>query len=251
MKLEDKLSVVNFFVNNPTFSIIEVSSFTGVSKSTVQRILSNPEYSDIITITGRTIKEQLEYNLKVGRKKGGINSFMNNTATKDSSGRFTGSITVQNGENNELKKIEDIKIIVDFYSRNPNLTLDVLTSKINQKYNTNYTRDYIYDCLLDSRVEELYGLLISSAISNNLTANYQGFIRKFGIMIFTIDELSKYELTDMEIAVLIYRFNNGTIKSATDAAKHFNCSKTNITNIENRALNKIKQKKLEEGKKIK
>ena len=66
MKGEEKLSVVRYFINNPTFSILEVASNTGVSKSTVQRILSNPEYSDItIPSTGRTIKEQLEYNLKM------------------------------------------------------------------------------------------------------------------------------------------------------------------------------------------
>lgn len=254
MKNADKVSkinnVVNCFITNPNFTMVELSNNTGVSKSTVQRMLSNPEYSDIvIPSTGRTIKEQLEYNLIMGRRKGGRNSFQNNSFTKDENGKFSGSTRREQESNNELTKQEDIKLIVDFFCKNPNSTLDYMASTLSLKTNKQYTRDYVYNCLLDPRVEEMFGMLIKCAISNQLSNNNQGFFKKFGTITFDIKTLSSYNLSDEEISVILYRFNGGIVRSTSDAALHFNCSKTTITNIENRALEKIKQTKKDEDQK--
>ena len=232
--------VVNYFIENPTSTMIEISDSIGISKSSVQRILNKDEYSDIyIDKTGRTIKEQLTHNLNMGKKKGGKNSFQYNIALKDNDGKFIGSIENYDYIDNEEIKQQDIELIVEYYCTHSTDTLESIVEQINNKYNKKYTKAYVYNCLLDPRVEALFEPIVSEEIKNQLSNNYQGFFKKFGFISMDLETLSKYDLTDREIAILLYRFNNGKIKSTQEAATHFNCSKTVITKIEDKALEKI------------
>ena len=232
--------VVNYFIDNPTYTMIDIANQTGISKSSVQRILNKDEYADkIISKTGRTIKEQLTYNLNMGKKKGGKNSFQYNIALKDDNGKFIGSVENYDYIDNEEIKQQDIELIVDYYCTHSTDTLESIVEQINDKYNKKYTKAYVYNCLLDQRVEALFEPIVSEEIKNQLSNNYQGFFKKFGFISMDLETLSKYDLTDREIAILLYRFNNGKIKSTQEAAQHFNCSKTVITKIEDKALEKI------------
>ena len=211
----------------------EISNKTGVSKSTVQRILNQDNSSRMyIPSTGRTVKEQLQYNLVMGKRKGGKHCFQNNIALKDNEGKFIGCIENNYYVDKEEEKQQDVNLIVEYYCSHSTETLDNIVEQINEKYNKRFTKSYVYDCLLDSRVELLFGPIVSQEIKLQLSNNNQGFFKKFGFISMDIETLSKYQLTDKEIAVLLYRFNNGTIKSTQDAALHFNCSKTVITNID-------------------
>jgi len=232
--------VVNYFLENPTSTMIEISNSICVSKSTVQRILNKECFSSlIIPSTGRTIKEQLSHNLSMGKKKGGKNSFQYNTAIKDENGKFVGSVFNYDYIDHEAIKQQNIELIVKYYCYNSTESLEEIVEKINELYNKDFTKDYVYDCLLDSRVEALFGPIVSEEIKNQLSYNVHGFFRKFGFISMDKQTLSMYNLNEREIAVLLYRFNDGKLKSTQETAEHFNCSKTVITNIENSALEKI------------
>lgn len=232
--------VVDFFLENPTSSMIAISGSIGVSKSTVQRILNKECFSSIIIpSTGRTIKEQLAHNLSMGKKKGGKNSFQYNTAIKDENGKFVGSVFNYDYIDHEAIKQQNIELIVKYYCYNPNETLEDIVEQINKLYDKEFTKAYVYDCLLDSRVEALFGPIVSEEIKNQLSYNVQGFFRKFGFISMDENTLSMYNLNEREIAVLLYRFNDGKLKSTQETAEYFNCSKTVITKIENSALKKI------------
>ena len=86
------LKVAKAFLENPV-SNIELSEITGISPSSVQRYLNDPE---IINLLGQEtfdrIQELLDYNRLTARQEGGIISTTNNKPLRDSNGKFTGNI---------------------------------------------------------------------------------------------------------------------------------------------------------------
>jgi len=84
--MNSKEKVVEYFLQNPTASNIEISAHTGVSKSSVQRYLSDPSIGDIpIPQLDRTISEQILVNTRAARQKGGRTTFKKYAAQFDSS----------------------------------------------------------------------------------------------------------------------------------------------------------------------
>jgi hypothetical protein len=250
MTQEMEILIVKYFISHPAASMVEVAANTDVSKSTVQRILNKEMYSNkVIESTGRTIKEQLEYNKQIGKRKGGLTYFQNNAPIKDENGKFQGSTIIKDETDNESKKQQDIKLIVEYFLFNPNSTMEQIANTLNEQEGKCYTKSYVYDCLLDSRIEDLFGSIVRTTIESQLTYNQQNFHRKFGFLSIDLHTLSKYDLTDEEICLIMYRFNNGDLRTTEEAAKHFNCSKTVICKVENRIMNIINTKINEEEQK--
>lgn len=227
--------VVDYFLKNPKATNIEISAHTGVSKSSVQRYLSDPAIGDI-SIPGldRTIAEQILLNTKAARQKGGRSTFKKYAAQKDESGKFVGLTREDNSIDKEEVKKNDIVAIVLWFSKNPYYTIDQLASSLEGKY----TSDYVYRCLNDPRVGEIFGNLIASSITQQLDNNRYGILRKFetgwGAELFASAGLS-----DREKEILEYRFSEEGIHSAEATAKAFGVSKTAITKAEDSALKKI------------
>ena len=229
--------VIKFFLNNPKATIIEISSATGISKSSCQRYLNLPGYASlIIPSTGLTIAEQLKLNRIAGNQKGGRTTFLTHTVQKDKDGKFNGLIRDEEDQNKEEAKQEDIIRIVRYFSQHPYTTLEEMATFFDKIY----TPSYIYNCLNDSRVEELFGSLIANTIRKQLENNRYGIMKKFkgkwGQELF-----EAANLTEREIAVLNHRFQDGEIHSAEEVALIYGVSKTLITKIEDEALEKITQ----------
>ena len=91
-KVKKILLVAKTFLENPV-SNIELSKIIGISSSSVQRYLNDPE---IINLLGQEtfdrIQELLDYNRLTARQEGGIISTTNNKPLRDSNGKFTGNI---------------------------------------------------------------------------------------------------------------------------------------------------------------
>ncbi len=89
-KEQNILLCAKLFLENDYY-IIDIANIIKKSTSTVQRYLNDP-YIEIKL--GKDIKELIELKLKAkkteGNLKGGIISTINNEATKDSNGKFTG-----------------------------------------------------------------------------------------------------------------------------------------------------------------
>ncbi len=230
---EKKRLVVNYFLQNPYASINEISEYTNVPKSSCQRYLTSQTCSNIlIPKTGKKISEQLYENRIKGNRKGGLTTFNNYHSTKDSSGNFSG--LVKGNKDAEAIKRNDIIYIVTYFSNNPYSTL----KEISDYFENRYTVDYIYDCLTDNRVEEIFGASIALNIKKELFNNRYGMLRKFE---GNIEEIlsDESDLEKREIDILKYRFNNGDIRSSEDTAKYFGITKTMVTKIENKVLDKI------------
>lgn len=227
--------VVEYFLNNPTATNQQISAQTGVSKSSVQRILTKPEVGDInIPGLDRTISAQIHINTIAARQKGGRNTFKKYEAKKDESGRFIGLAKEESETDKEEIKKSDIISIIICFSRNPYSTIDQIANIFEGKY----TSDYIYRCLNDPRVSELFGPLIASSITQQLNNNRYGILRKFESN--WGDELfDSAGLSEREKAVLSYRFSDHGIRSAEAAATQFGVSKTAITKTEDAALQKV------------
>lgn len=228
--------IVDYFCKNPESTILQVSSATEISKSSVQRCLNKPDISNIeIPGLNCTIKEQLQKNLLKGRQKGGRNTFNTHDSIKDEHGHFIGLKPTTSSDKENIKK-EDIKILVGFFSHHPFYTLDQIAIELDNKY----TSDYIYNCLTDPRVKEIFGEVIASAIEKQLSDNKYGILKKYGDY-FNETLFEQAELTPEEIQVLKMRFDGETIKSAEAVAVKLGISKTMVTKIEDRALEKIEQ----------
>lgn len=243
--LEKQLKVINYFLDNPTSSILEISDKTGVSKSSCQRYLTLPQYSNIIIEkTGRTISEQLKFNKLMGNRKGGRTTFNTFAAKKDESGKFVGLIKEPTRINAEENKQKDIIKIVTYFSKNSYSTLDQIACF----FDNIYTHDYIYDCLNDPRVEEIFGMDIASAITQQLSNNNYGILKKYQ-GVWDENLFKSAGLSEQEISILLYRFSNGQIRSAEDTAHNFGISKTRVNVIENSAIKKIEEYQKEVKKK--
>lgn len=91
-KVKRILLVAKTFLENPV-SNIELSKITGISSSSVQRYLNDPE---IINLLGQEafnkIQELLKNNTLAARVKGGIISTTNNISLRDDIGKFSGNV---------------------------------------------------------------------------------------------------------------------------------------------------------------
>lgn len=233
---ESEIKVVEYFLENPHASMIQISAATGISKSSVQRYLNKPAIADIvIPELNCMIKEQIQNNLRKGRQKGGRNTFSAYDSIKDEQGRFMGLKETQINNKEEIKQ-EDIKKIVNFFSHFSHYTLDQLALELGSIY----TSDYIYKCLTDPRVEEIFGRVIASAISKQLSDNKYSVLRKYDNC-FGEELFEQANLSIEEINILKMRFNGENIRSAESVAIELGVSKTTVNNIEDKALAKIKQ----------
>ena len=236
--------VVEYFVTHPTATNIEISENTGISKSSVQRYLANPDIGNIeIPSTGRIIAEQIKLNTVKGRQKGGRNTFQTHTPIRNEIGQIVGTQKDSQPIDKEELKKQDIMVILNCFSHHPTYTMDQLAAELSgvkiHSTGRTYTADYVYRCLNDSRIEELIGPLLASAISARLDANRYGILRKLDGL-WGAEFFEQAGLTDQEIAVLDYRFTPDGIHSSEAAAHHFGVSKTTINNIENKAVEKLK-----------
>ena len=229
--------VIDFFIENPTLTIIEISARTGISKSSCQRYLNMPEYMNIrITSTGNTISEQLKINRVAGNQKGGRTTFLTHTVQQDSQGKFVGTTRDESEENKEEQKREDIIRIVRYFSQNPYVTLDGIA----EYFDKIYTRSYIYACLNDPRVEELFGKLIASAVKQQLDSNRYGIRRKFGDN-WGEELFAEVGLSEREVQILNLRFSDDIIRSADDVAYELGITRQMVLKIEDRAFYKLEE----------
>ena len=133
--MNSKEKVVEYFLQNPTASNIEISAHTGVSKSSVQRYLSDPSIGDIpIPQLDRTISEQILVNTRAARQKGGRTTFKKYAAQKNESGKFIGLAKEEVTTDKEEIKRKDIVSIVLWFSKNPYYTIDQLALSLDGIY---------------------------------------------------------------------------------------------------------------------
>jgi DNA-directed RNA polymerase, sigma subunit (sigma70/sigma32) len=226
-------SVLEYFQENPSASISEISDKTGISKSSVQRYLNHPDIVGFtIKLTGKTVKEQLEQNMLLGRSKGGKNTFSKYDHVKNKDGRFSGLVET-NTENKEEQKKADIKKIVIFFSKYPYYTIEELSKELGYE-----SSDYVYDCLTDNSVNEMMGSVISESIKAQLDKNKFNIFKKL-VPDFDISRLNEFDLSEREAKVIMARLGNDDIKSADEVAEAMNISRTMVLKIENRAIDKI------------
>lgn len=152
-------TVVNSYLKDSAKTIQQVSEETGISKSSIQRYLNDSHIMDIIDketlaeLQSKKIKNKVD-----GKKKGGINSFLNNVPLKNKDGKFTGN---EKYEGNKDRLKEKYKTILELYkiifSRNCN-SLDELTSYYNGQLpdSQKVTKDYVYDCLTSDYLNEVF-----------------------------------------------------------------------------------------------
>lgn len=232
---EKEKLIINYFFENPNTYISEMSKDINIPKSTIQRYLSKNK-DKIIPGLGVTIGVQLERNKNSGQRKGGINSFKNNDATKDSSGRFTGSIRTTSLVDKEEKMKSDIYKIYMLLIKNPTKTLNELVQELSDA--EIYSRDYVYDCLTDKRINEIIGFEAATKVKEILKKNRLSFFRK--IEGFNINDLFQTsDLTEQERKILELRMKN---KSLDEIADELNLSRSAVLKHENRAIEKIQSK---------
>lgn len=236
--LEKRELVVSYFLEYPNSTLQEISNATGISSSSCQRYLNLPEYCGlIISKTGNTISDQLKINKALGNKQGGRTTFKRYKAQKDEAGKFIGFINNEFCIDAENKKRDDIVKIVTYFSKNPYVTL----TEIENFFGELYTSDYIYDCLNDSRVKEIFGNIISSAITEQLSRNNYSILKKYNGL-WDKDIFVNAGLTEHEIEILMYRYTKeGDIHSAEATGIQFGISKSAVTKTENIAIKKLKK----------
>ena len=240
---EKQKKVITYFIENPTSTMEMIAAATNISKSSCQRYLTMPEYSNIlIPSTRNTIEEQLRANKLLGNQKGGRNTFATHTVQKDESGKFVGTKKDTEEVDKEAKKRDDIKRIVRYFSQHPYDTLDTMV----EIYYKVYTRDYIYACLNDPRVDELFGKLIAKAVRQQLADNRYSIMKKFednwGQELFVAAGL-----TEREIQILNLRFSNNVITSVEAVALQLQVTHQMISKIENQALGKLEEYQKQKG----
>lgn len=235
--------VIDYFMENPQATILDISAATGISKSSCQRYLNMPEYMNmIIPSTGNTIAEQLMANKVAGNQKGGRTTFLTHTVQKDAAGKFIGTTRDESDENKEELKREDIIRIVRYFSQNPYVTLDGIA----EYFDKIYTRSYIYACLNDPRVDELFGKLIASAIKQQLDNNRYGIRRKFGDN-WGQELFDAAGLSEREVSILNLRFTEDIIHSAEEVAYNLGITRQMVLKIEDRAFNKLEEYQRQKG----
>ena len=174
-------SIAAFQATNYSGTNIELSEMTGISKSSIQRYLSDKRLIEQLTDTEtyELIKDSIERNKQAAKVKGGINSTKNTVVFKDKQGRFTtrkSYIKNKKGEfisinpykdnlNKEEQKKMDIIYLVNFY-----LTEDTSLEQMSIK--TGLTKDYIYDCLTSNFINEIFNEEKILELREKLSSNY-------------------------------------------------------------------------------
>ena len=228
-------SVIGYFMQNPEATNAAVSAGTGVSASTVQRILSDPDYSELeIPKNGNTISQQLIINKKRGLAKGGKTTFERYDAVKGEGGIFIG-LTPTDEEDKEQKKNEQITAAVLMFSRYPNITTEELAELLEHD-----SRDIVYDLLTDPRVYDIFGSVMAKAITERLEYNAYSILKKLPIG-FTIHLLEEVPaLSEREKEIIRLRLGDGeAMVSAEEVAGGLGISRSMVLKIENRAATKI------------
>lgn len=143
---------VKAFLKHPNLTLVQLAALPelkGISKSSIQRYLNDSLIVELFDKkTFNKIQEMLEIKASDGHKKGGMNSFKNNKAIKDSSGKFTGTIK-SSDEHRVEKKIKHILTFANIYIGHPNMSLQEIADFYNKMNHDGevVTRDYVYDCL--------------------------------------------------------------------------------------------------------
>lgn len=182
-------SIAAFQATNYSGTNIELSEITGISKSSIQRYLSDKKLIEQLTDTEtyELIRDSIEKNKQAAKKKGGINSTKNSVVFKDKKGRFrTRKSYIKNQEDSFIsinlyddkidrqeKKKLDIVFLVDYY-----LTEDTSLEQMSIK--TGLTKDYIYDCLTSNIINEIINQDMVLQLRKKLDSNYPSNMIKKG-----------------------------------------------------------------------
>ena len=160
-------AVAAFIATDYKATIIDLVTITGLSKSSIQRYLNEEKIiSELFNVEiANSVKQGLEDNKVNARIKGGLNSYRNNVAVKDSDGKFIGTIPHKTSEDKVAVKNEHIIKLARIYLSEDNMSLSIL-SKV-----TKLSEDYIYDCLTSKRIIDLLGEDVADELRVKLSDN--------------------------------------------------------------------------------
>ena len=225
-------SVIKYFLENPEASMKEMESALRISKSTIQRVLSNERVKLMhIPSSGRTVGEQLQINKNMGRRKGGRTTFARYDHIQNSDGTFNGLRPTETKKPKEPAKRGDIiKIVLTFVDSKMTLTINELTHAFNDEYKPSY----VYRALTDPRVEEIFGTEVAQDIANHLEYNQSTIYRKVGDLDLSL--LDNIKLSDKQREAFEYRYNNGNFRTADEVDDHFGVSRAAILKLESKVL---------------
>jgi len=167
-------SIAAFQATNYSGTNKELADITGISKSSIQRYLTDKKLVESLTDaeTYTIIKDSLLKNKQEGKIKGGINSTKNSVAIKDEAGKFICRIPYEGPIDKEQQKKFDVVYLAGMY-----LFKDISIGQLASQ--TGLSRDYIYDCLTSNLINTLLGENIETLLKKKLNSNYPtSMIRK-------------------------------------------------------------------------
>lgn len=174
-KKEEKVvnSIAAFKATNYSGTNKELADITGISKSSIQRYLTDQRMVELVTDpeTFVLIKDSLLKNKQDGKIRGGINSSKKSIVIKDEKGKFVSREPYVGPIDKEQQKREDILFLVGVYLVN-DTSLEKLAEKVN------LTKDYVYDCLTSHYVEEIFGKEIQGKLKEKLHLNFPANIAR-------------------------------------------------------------------------
>lgn len=174
--------IVKAFLEHPNYTNKQLSELTGISSSSIQRYLNDPEIKMIFNEdTFNKIKDLIKNNTLEARQKGGINYFKNNEPKKNENGQFEGSKKT-NKTNRLEKKSNDILMFSNIFLNNPNLSLQEIADMYNNYYpgsTEKVTSDYVYDCLSTKNsycllADNLYEIISKQLEERRILGNKHG-----------------------------------------------------------------------------
>lgn len=163
-------TIAAFKATNYSGTNKEIADITGISKSSIQRYLTDQKLVESITDTETytIIKDALLRNKQEGKVRGGINSTKNSVAVKDKAGKFICRIPYEGPIDKEQQKKSDIIYLSNMY-----LYKDISIGNIASE--TGLSRDYIYDCLTSNLISIMLGentdALLREKLNSNCPAN--------------------------------------------------------------------------------
>jgi|GEM_PF-3264586 len=160
-------SIAAFKATNYSGTNKELANMTGISKSSIQRYLTDQKLVESLTDTETytIITEALSKNKQEGKVRGGINSAKNSVAIKDKAGKFICRIPYEGPIDKEEQKKFDVAYLTGMY-----LFKDISIGKLASQ--TGLSRDYIYDCLTSNLISTLFGEKTEDLLRKKLNANY-------------------------------------------------------------------------------
>jgi hypothetical protein len=122
-------AVAAFIATDYKATILDLVTITGLSKSSIQRYLNEEKIiSELFNVEiANSVKQGLEDNKVNARIKGGLNSYRNNVAVKDSDGKFIGTIPYKTEEDKVAVKNEHIIKLARIYLSEDNMSLSILS----------------------------------------------------------------------------------------------------------------------------